>query len=90
MVIGLDTHIWIGSKYVRKSNCCTKHSRIGTGNLTGLRVFFATVKERWLSWSKAPVLKTGEGQPSVGSNPTLSAIQNKEVPLGASFFVSSE
>ena len=25
------------------------------------------------AWSNAPVLKTDEGQPSVGSNPTLSA-----------------
>ena len=25
-------------------------------------------------WSNAPVLKTGVGQPTVGSNPTLSAI----------------
>ena len=29
---------------------------------------------------KAPVLKTGEGQPSVGSNPTLSATFWQEFP----------
>ena len=29
-------------------------------------------KERWSSWFKAPVLKTGEGNTSLGSNPSLS------------------
>ena len=27
--------------------------------------------QRWSSWFKAPVLKTGEGNTSLGSNPSL-------------------
>ncbi len=41
---------------------------------TDRKTFNIKTLEGWLSWSKAPVLKTGEGQPSVGSNPTPSAI----------------
>lgn len=37
-------------------------------------------------WLKAPVLKTGDGRPSVGSNPTPSA--RNETALRAPFFVS--
>ncbi len=34
-------------------------------------------KERWPSWLKAPVLKTGGGdEPPVGSNPTLSVFSS--------------
>ena len=36
--------------------------------------YLSIVEERWSSWFKAPVLKTGDAQASVGSNPTLSAI----------------
>ena len=32
-----------------------------------------------VEWFKAAVLKTAEGQPSVGSNPTLSAIHYQTV-----------
>ena len=35
--------------------------------------YLSIVEERWSSWFKAPVLKTGDAQASVGSNPTLSA-----------------
>ena len=31
-------------------------------------------------WTKAPVLKTGDGKPSVGSNPTPSANMNRCAP----------
>ena len=44
--------------------------------------FIGEVTERL----KVPVLKTGEGRPSVGSNPTLSAT-NKRGPLGPFSFV---
>ena len=37
------------------------------------RVKIIAAVERWSSWSKAPVLKTGGSQGPVGSNPTLSA-----------------
>ena len=37
-------------------------------------------------WLKAPVLKTGEGQTSVGSNPTLSAKNNRHPDVGCLLF----
>ncbi len=38
-------------------------------------------------WLKAPVLKTGEGQTSVGSNPTLSA-KRRHTPMGCVFLLA--
>ena len=40
-------------------------------------------------WLKAPVLKTGEGQTSVGSNPTLSA-KKKQHPLRVLFSLAQQ
>ncbi len=36
-------------------------------------IYVSHHSERWSSWFKAPVLKTGDVKASVGSNPTLSA-----------------
>ena len=37
-------------------------------------------------WPNAPVLKTGDGRPSVGSNPTPSAKQEARARKSAGFF----
>ena len=74
---------WIWLQLVNASRGQSKTPRWAPAGVYRLRVNYQ--RNGWVAeWSKAPVLKTGVGQPTVGSNPTPSALFFCLTPMAAS------